>query len=65
MIENDLIIWLDDKTGDEINDEQKNMIIDKIRNIVNDYGLDFYMCGSPKSIKKALDFIDFEEESKV
>ena len=60
MIENDIIVWFDDKTGNELSENDKNVMIEKMRDIANSYGLDFWMYGNPKSVKKVLDYIDFD-----
>ena len=67
-IENDIIVWFDDKTGNELSKNDKNVMIEKMRDIANSYGLDFWMYGNPKAVKKVLDYIDFDykdEESEV
>lgn len=63
-IENDIIIWFDDKTGNELSENDKNVMIEKMRNIANSYGLDFWMYGNPKAVKKILDYIDFDDEDE-
>lgn len=67
-IENDIIVWFDDKTGNKLSENDKNVMIEKMRDIANSYGLDFWMYGNPEAVKKVLDYIDFDyknEESEV
>ena len=58
----DLIIWFDNKTCISLTEEEHSSFIKECTIIANKYGLDFSISSSPERMKTILNNIDFEEE---